>query len=93
MTSQDPVGDICQTVGVEKQEIFRRSALRCTTSKTDGLGASGFCMKKPSKGERRAESGEPALRVDSAAELAANARDQAQARRAPEAKEKEAKVP
>ncbi|CAE7350981.1 unnamed protein product [Symbiodinium microadriaticum] len=38
---QDPVGDICQTVGVEKQEIFRR--------------------------------------VDSAAELAANARDQAQA--------------
>eukprot|EP00439_Symbiodinium_sp_Y106_P085701 s914_g29.t1 len=41
VASQDPVGDICQTVGVEKQEIFRR--------------------------------------VDSAAELAANARDQAQA--------------
>mmetsp|Transcript_96684 Transcript_96684/g.134165 ORF Transcript_96684/g.134165 Transcript_96684/m.134165 type:complete len:213 (-) Transcript_96684:257-895(-) len=41
MMPPDPVGDICQTVGVEKQEIFRR--------------------------------------VDSAAELAANARDQAQA--------------
>ena len=39
---QDPVGDLCQKVGVEKQEIFRR--------------------------------------VDSAAELASNARETAQAR-------------